>query len=135
MAASTKKPKTKKPAAKKTKKANKKGEATKQTLARAAKKAKEAAAKEVPTSIVFTDEEMAPVQKIDKELITIRLSLSRSLELYRKQETTFLGQLDTKNEEAKELTDKLVRERIGDALDEYKWNLDLATNTLSRLAE
>ncbi len=132
MTASTKKSKTKKPAAKKTKKANKKGEATKKTLAKAAKKA---AAKEVPTSIVFTDEEMAPIQEIDRELIGVRLKLSRALELYRKQEATFLGHLDTKNEEAKELTDKLVREKIGGALDEYKWNLDFATNTLSRLAE
>ena len=132
MTASTKKSKAKKPAAKKTKKANKKGEATKKTLARAAKKA---AAKEVPTSIVFTDEEMAPIQKIDKELITLRLGLSRTLELYKKQEAAFLGQLNTKNEEAKELTDKLVRERIGGALDEHKWNLDFATNTLSRLTE
>lgn len=130
MPASTKK--AKKTAPKKTKKVNKKGEVTKQTLAKAAKKA---AQKEIPTSVVFTDEEMAPLQNIDKDLVTLRLNLSKALEFYRKQETAFLDELAIKSEEATKLSDKLVRGRIGDALDEYKWHLNFGTNTLSRQPE
>lgn len=132
MTASTKKSKARKPAAKKTKKANKKGEATKKTIAKAAKKAKEAAAKKVPTSLTLTEEEMAPMAALDTELVTIRLELARVVEAFEKEKSSWLVKIANKREEFKKVSDEIVRVHLGNALDEYQWRLDFKTRTLTR---